>query len=484
MEGQHNKTISDLRKFHLMADLPDEVLQWLLDHGEYEVYEADHLISDVGQPIEHMFFLFSGEYIFYMEANGRVVSTVSFKADDKFGQIGGLLPYSKMKTSPGRAFTGERSEVLLLHKKYFHELEMVSPELVERLVDILKERIRYFTSLDNQRDKMSALGKLSAGLAHELNNPSAAIVRNAKELNTHVIELPDLLFNIIKSGVSPAILQSAIDLILKKNKEKKYKSLLEKQKVEDEFNDWMEEKKVSNSWMISEAFAEAGLSIDELEKLTSITVDGQLEPTLKFAATIMTMQNLINETCNASEHISRLVTAVKAFSHMDRGASKQYFNVFPGIQNTLTLLNHKIKKKNIQVKLEPQQEIPKINGLEGELNQVWSNLIDNAIDALEKDGELRIKVFSDLKFLYVEVCDNGKGIPADIQKNIFDPFFTTKPIGEGTGLGLDVVKRILTSHDGIITVRSEPGSTVFTVKLPIHPFTSRSENETADHISS
>ena len=484
MEGQHNKTISDLRKFHLLADLPDDVLQWILDHSEYEVFEANQLISEVGQPIEHMFFLFKGEYVFYMEAKGRVVATVSFKAEDKFGEIGGLLPYSRMKAAPGRAYAGQRSEVLLLHKKYFHELEMISPELVERLVDLLKERIRYFTSLDNQRDKMSALGKLSAGLAHELNNPSAAIVRNAKELSSHILELPELLFSIIKSGVSTDVLQSAIDLILKKNETKKYKSLLEKQKVEDEFNDWMDEKNIGESWMISEAFAEAGLSVEELEKLTSITVDGQLEPTLKFAATIMTMQNLINETCNASEHISRLVTAVKAFSHMDRGSSKQYFNVFPGIQNTLTLLNHKIKKKNIQVKLDPQENIPKINGLEGELNQVWSNLIDNAVDALDKDGEIRIKICSDSNFLYIEFHDNGKGIPADIQKNIFDPFFTTKPIGEGTGLGLDVVKRIVTSHDGDITVKSEPGNTVFIVKLPIHPITNRSENETADHISS
>ena len=484
MEGQHNKTIADLRKIHVMADMPDEVLQWILDHSEYRHIEANTMISDIGDSIDEMFILFKGEYIFYLEANGRVVSTVSFKSGQEFGEVGGLLPYSKMKASPGKAFTVSDTEVLLLHKKHFHELEQISPDLVERLVDLLKERIRYFTSLDNQMDKMSALGKLSAGLAHELNNPAAAIVRNAKELSSQLNELPQIIYSIQKSDVDPELLQSVLQQLLNKNKTKSYKSLIEKQKTEDAINDWLDEKSVKDSWLISETLADAGLSTNELNNIFSVSVDGQLEPMLKFAASIINMNNMIDETCNASEHISRLVTAVKAFSHMDRAASRQFVNILPGIKNTLTLLNHKIKKKNIHVEFDSEKAVPKINALEGELNQVWSNLIDNAIDAMDENGELKIRISYDTRFICIEIEDNGRGIPPEIKSKIFDPFFTTKQIGEGTGLGLDVVNRIVKSHDGFIDVKSEPGKTIFNIKLPIEAINKSSENETADHISS
>jgi signal transduction histidine kinase len=484
MEGQHNKTIADLRKLHVMADLPVHVLQWIIDHTEYQEYEANTMISDLGDSIDDMFMIFKGEYIFYLESNGRVTSTVSFKAGEKFGEVGGLLPYSKMKASPGKAFTAAKSEVLLLNKKYFHELEQISPELVERLVDLLKERIRYFTSLDNQMDKMSALGKLSAGLAHELNNPASAIVRNAKELSNQLNELPEILYSIQKANVNTDILKSVLSRILKKNSTKKYKSLIEKQKAEDQIAGWLDKKNIKEGWIISEVFSEAGLSIDELEEIFALKLDGQLEAAMKFAATIINMNNMINETCNASEHISKLVTAVKSFSHMDRGSSKQYINIIPGITNTLTLLNHKIKKKNIHVVFNSEVKIPKINALEGELNQVWSNLIDNAIDAMDNNGELKINLSNDNRYLCVEIQDSGKGIPSELKNKIFDPFFTTKQIGEGTGLGLDVVNRIIKGHDGFIDVKSEPGKTIFLVKLPINSINKKQENETADHISS
>ena len=484
MEGEHQLTIADLRKIKILSDLPDEVIQWLLDHGRYVRYAENDVIVKSGQPIDDMSFILKGSYIFYIESQGRVISTVIFKSGEKLTEVSGLLPYSRMKVSPGTAFAGEETIALAIHKKHFHEMEMFSQELIDRLVDLLKERIRYFTSLDNQLDKMSALGKLSAGLAHELNNPSAAIVRNAKVLKNNINELPKQLSELIKSKINPETIKSILNEVMLKKKSENHRSLMQKQKAEDEFTDWLENNNITDSWMISETLAETDLSIDDIKKISALTIDGQLEPTLKFIANFINMQNMIDETCNASEHISRLVTAVKSFSHMDRGSSKQYIDLLPGIQNTLTILNHKIKKKNIEVNLNASDKIPKINALEGELNQVWSNLIDNAIDAIEKDGKIDINISTDQHFIYVEVKDNGKGIPHEIQKNIFDPFFTTKPIGEGTGIGLDMASRIINRHEGLINVSSQPGETIFTIKLPIHSLNKSSENETANHISS
>ncbi len=310
-------------------------------------------------------------------------------------------------------------------------------------------------------------------MAHELNNPAAAIVRGSVSLEKHLQCLPDAFKQLISIRLDTDDINKVNDKIHKAldNKERPVLTMMERADKEDEITDWLDDQPgIKNVYDMAENFVEFGLSIEDLEEIKSHIPEGKLSPLLIWINNSFTTERMVSEIGIASKRISDLVNSVKTFTHMDGGGDKVFADIRTGITNTMTMLNYKIKKGNITVNEEFDENLPPVKAMIGELNQVWTNLIDNATDALEntENPQLTLKTRQDREFVCVSVIDNGPGIPDDIKNKIFDPFFTTKKIGQGTGLGLDVVTRIVKQHKGTISVTSEPGRTEFIVCFPIN----------------
>jgi signal transduction histidine kinase len=244
-------------------------------------------------------------------------------------------------------------------------------------------------------------------------------------------------------------------------------SALQRMNKEDDLLKWLDDKGIPADQQVVETFTEAGFSGDDLEILAGNVPNDDLVQILLWIENLLSSQRIIKDLSDASSRISTLVGAIKSHVHMDRTNAKQPTDIHKDIDNTLTLLGYKLRDKNITVQKSLCVDLAEVPAHVGELNQVWTNIIDNAIYAVDKNGVITIETTCDAKNVYVKIIDNGPGIPAEIQSRIFDPFFTTKKVGDGTGIGLDLVKRILSRHNGEITVYSKPGSTEFLICLPV-----------------
>jgi signal transduction histidine kinase len=317
---------------------------------------------------------------------------------------------------------------------------------------------------------MMALGKLSAGLAHELNNPSAAIVRSAQELKKRLSGTPEQFKKVLKIRTDDAVVDKVNHLLFCRMDDavNHSLSLMQRTALEDELNEWLESKGVEEAWQMTETFASFGFTIRDFDEMKSWLREEDYLAVIGWVHQVLSTEKLVGEIEEASKRINSLVSSVKGYTHMDQAPEKHKVDIHTGIRNTLTMLNHKLKKSGIKVIENFQHQPPEANILVSEMNQVWTNLIDNAIDAMESrpNSSLEIKTERDREFTVVSVIDNGPGIPKEIMDKVFDSFFTTKAIGKGTGLGLDVVRNIVTQHNGKVEVTSEPGKTVFKVCIP------------------
>jgi signal transduction histidine kinase len=461
-------TVQDLKTVVALNDQTDEVLQWILDHTNYNEYEDGTALRKLGEAQNEMFFLLEGAVNFYMDVNGRQVYYFTFANDAATGGVSGLLPYSRMKTSPGYAYASGHVKAVMMHKDHFPELEHRSPELIQRLVGYMTERARLFATIQLQREKVSALGKLSAGIAHELNNPASAISSIASELLKKMQLNYELTEKLLAQGVKATDIQTINDLVTAKSKEGKAKlTALQKIEREDALRDWVEEYCPQLDCDITETFMDAGFSNEDLESIRSGSNKEAFAQVLRWLENLLSSQRLLNDLGEASSRISTLVGAIKSHVHMDRTNELQLTNIHNDIDNTLTLLGYKLREKNIVVNKTYCRDLVEIPAYVGELNQVWTNIIDNAIYAVDNNGELTIETSCNNKDVKVKIIDNGGGIPKEIISRIFDPFFTTKKVGQGTGIGLDIVSRIIKRHNGDIKVYSEPGRTEFDVCIPV-----------------
>ena len=456
--------IQKLNNVPTFKDLPENQIKWLAEKGVVKHLKPGDIVFRKGDEVAHLIVVFAEIRI---EQNGQF----RLFAEMVPGSVTGALPYSRAKVGIAQGLVLEETEIYLLEKSYFEDMIHTHYELTERLVHTLTNRVRDFTKQQQMNEKMVALGKIAAGLAHELNNPSAAVVRSASELKKHLGLLPDKFKSVIRIQMNDNQIDVVNDVLFSRLNEgiKSKLSLMERTEKEDEIADWLEEKSVEDAYELAADFVDFGIEISDLEKIDAeIDQEEDLFPVIRWMDNMMVTEKLVQEIEEASKRISDLVSSVKIYTHMDKSPEKQLVDIHEGILNTLVILKHKFKKNKVDFIETFQDELPQVGLFVSEMNQVWTNLIDNALDAMEENGgKLEIKSYKSGDFVKVEVSDTGKGIPEDIQSQVFDPFFTTKSIGKGTGIGLDVVKRVIDQHRGDITVESKPGNTKFVVCLPI-----------------
>jgi signal transduction histidine kinase len=462
-------TIEDLKKVIVLGDLPDAQLQWILDHSEYSEYEDGTQIKKTGDEADVMIIVIEGKISFYFDYHGRLVYYFYYCNDAQTGGVGGLLPHSRMKVYPGCSFANGHVRCLKLHKQYFPDLELLNPDFVQRLIGYMTERAKLVATTQSHYEKVNALGQLAAGIAHELNNPAAAINRIADELSKRLTRNYELTQKLLHCKITQEHMQHIQTLLEEKEgtaAQKVKLTALQRMEYEDELEEWLEENGVK-AREIAETFSEVGFSIEEFKDIYIELGQEAFILVLPWLENLLSTNKIIKDLDDASSRISQLVGSIKSHVQMDRGGDLQPTNIHQDIENTLTLLGFKIRDKNIEVRKKFCNDLPSVPAYIGELNQVWTNLIDNAIYALDRNGVLTIETSCDPKNVTICITDNGKGIPAEIISRIFDPFFTTKKVGEGTGIGLDIVNKVIKRHKGEIKVSSVPGRTEFVVSLPI-----------------
>lgn len=456
--------LHQLQANEILVDIPMPTLKWLIDKSEYQLYETGEYIFEPGDAVDYMLILIQGEYSAKMKRNGRWRELGVWRA----GNITGILPFSRMKETRAYGQAIKDCYFLALHKDHFVEMVNISYELTQAMVSVMTSRVRDFTQLRFQDEKLMALGKLSAGLAHELNNPASAMVRSSEELYKRIHSSPEKFKSVITMRITPEQTDLINEILFSKIPEAKNLdlSLMEREERLDDISDWLEDHDIENGEDIADTLVDFGFEEDDLDNIKEIAKNQHIDVLLGWIESTLSLEKLVEEIQEASSRISDLIGSVKSYSHMDRAATMEATDIHEGIKSTGMMLKHEFKKKNIQVSKDFNYDLPKINAFAGELNQVWTNLIVNAIDAMEPNGHLHFKSYADRHFVCVEITDNGSGIPEDIQTRIFEPFFTTKAMGEGTGMGLDIVKKIMERHHADITLESEPGKTTFKLCFP------------------
>jgi signal transduction histidine kinase len=462
-------TVAALRRIHVFAELPEEQLKWFVENAVERWAEPGEIIFRKGDPADQMTVYLEGEAISRQDETNLDGNVYIAQAGDPQTEVSGKLPYSRMKEFPATSRAVTRARVLLFHERLFPEMLQRMPVLAQRLVGLMSDRVRESTKMDQQRDKLMALGKLSAGLAHELNNPAAAAKRGANEMLGALEELRAADLRLCRHNLTPEqrrfIAQFESEAIAHTSAATPLRAL-EQSDREDELGAWLDERGVAEGWKLAPTLSEAGVDTKALERVLDRTGKDALGDVLARIAAQLSTAKLIGDIKTSVGRISDLVGAIKEYSYMDQ-ASVQEVDLHKGLDNTVLILRYKLRKKNIDVVRDYADDLPRLRAYGSELNQVWTNLIDNAIDAMGDGGRLKIRTKLEPTDVLVEIRDDGPGIPADVQAHIFEPFYTTKPVGEGTGLGLDAVSRIVRKHRGNIRVQSKPGDTCFQVRLPL-----------------
>jgi signal transduction histidine kinase len=452
---------SELLRVAAFADLPEDQIAWFLSQSQELHLKPGQAYARQGDPADAMFVILEGQIEIRGEIGGE---TVAFTVDA--GNVTGALPFSRMKqfTVGGRAVVDTHS--LKFPAALFPDLVQKMPELAKRLVGLMSDRIRETTRMEQQRDRLAGLGKLSAGLAHELNNPASAAKRAASQLRDILKKIKDASLELGRKNLTPAQ-KSEIEKLEAAftQHDDPPPDPLTMSDLEEQVDSLLRSHGQSDLWQLAADLARKNIKPEVLESLFAALDAGTARAALVRIAASVEIANLLNEIESSTSRISDLVGAIKEYTHMDQ-APVQNVDVVKSLETTLTIMNHKLKR-GVVVQRDYQRIPLLVNSFGSELNQVWTNIIDNAIDAMGGRGELRVRTYRDDDCVVVEIGDNGPGISPEVEAHIFEPFFTTKGVGEGTGLGLDTVQRIVRKHRGSIQVDSKPGDTRFQVRLPL-----------------
>ncbi len=459
----HETLLEQLSQHQTLGAAPRAELEWLAANGTVRTLEEGALLTRAGgAPPDGLFIVLSGHIVIYIDRGAGPKKVMEWRA----GSVTGMLPYSRMSTPPGDTVAVEPTVVLAIDSANILRMIRECHEVTGLLVHTMVDRARHFASSDLHDEKMAALGRLSAGLAHELNNPAAAIERSAALLEDRLddaeratlalgaVRLTEQQLTAIET-VRASCLAARIQGVL---------SPIQQAEREDTISDWLADHGLDER--LAGQLADTSVTIEALDAIANEVNGPCLDATLRWAASGCSVRALASEIQDAAMRISGLVTAVKGFTHMDQGVSAEPVDLAQNLANTVTVLRAKAREKSIAVSLTVDPDLPAAVGFVGELNQVFSNLIDNALDAAPKNGHVEVTAMRDKQRVVVRVVDDGPGIPPDVKSRMFDLFFTTKPVGKGTGIGLDLVRRLLAHNNAQIEVDSIPGRTEFRVLLP------------------
>lgn len=448
-----------LAQHRAIGSAPEEERAWLIEHGDLMKFATGEVITAKGERANKLMVVLSGHIAIRIDRGAGSHKVMEWRA----GDVGGLLPYSRVVSPPGNVAAEEPTEILRIKREIMPEMIRECPTLTATLVHAMVDRARQFTSSDLRDEKLLSLGKLAAGLAHELNNPSSAVIRSAKTLNERLSDVEEATRQLAAAKLSDAQI-AAIEAARAASTGLVSWSTVQRADREDEISAWLSDHDLNDE--SAAALADTCLAIPTLDKLAENVSGTALEATLQWISAAAAVRTLTSEIGTASSRIHELVAAVKGFSYMDHAPTPEPVDIRRGIMDTFTMLGAKARSKSIKISTTFADNLSRAYAIGAELNQVWMNLVDNAMDAVGVGGHVSVSALNEPDSIVVTVADDGPGIPAEIQGRIFDPFFTTKPVGEGTGLGLDVVRRLLQRHNGSIALESAPGRTVFEIKLP------------------
>lgn len=452
-------TPHELRDVPIFANLPDGDLRWLASHGTEANLESGALLYVEGNPADAFHVVLKGELRVTKMVEERETEIDLLPAGSFTGDIGLLIDLPHVGTA--RATLPTR--LLVFDRETFRALITELPAVAREVLPLMGARVQGAEVLIREREKLAALGKLSAGLAHELNNPAAAVRRAAEQVQVALATQEAAALRLGAFALSADQL-AALDAMRQVAGDTLPLDPIARSDREDELAFYFEDLGVADAWDVAPNLVAVGLDRDSVERAISSLPPAAVADALAWVAGGLAVSSLLDDMRDASERISALVQAVKDYSFMDRGPVQEV-DVREGLESTLTILRHKLREVTITRHYDP--DLPRIAGHGSELNQVWTNLIDNAIEAMGGKGRLAIRASSTAGGVEVEIADDGPGVPLEVQEHIFQPFFTTKRMGAGSGLGLDIAYRIVVNrHGGSIRVASEPGDTRFVVRLP------------------
>jgi len=446
-----------------LAGIPREELEWLAAHGNFELREVGRVVAPKGKRIENLWVILSGHISVRVDRGAGPRRVIGWRT----GEVTGMLPYSRMSGPPGDNVIEEACELLTVHEKHFPEMVHRCPEFTAFTVHLMLDRARRFNASDLQEEKMISLGKLAAGLAHELNNPASATMRGAKTLLAALDEadtasrtlgaavLTDELWEAVEQARAACLADPAGDVI----------SPIERADREEEITGWLTRHHCDPTH--AGRLADTAVKTEVLDNLTQVMSGETLDAVLRWMAVGCETHTLATDIEHAATRIHELVAAVKRFTQMDNPAAPDAVNLETGLRDTMLVLASKAKAKGAAIALDVEPDLPPVCATEGELNQVWLNLIDNALDAIPESGSIDISARRELDSVVVRVVDDGPGIAPDIEARIFDAFYTTKPPGQGLGLGLEITRQLVRRYYGDIAVESRPGRTEFRVSFAI-----------------
>lgn len=449
----------------LFEGLDRKQIRQLFRLGKEMNVAAGEVILEEGEEARGLVVVLEGELEVFKEIAGRQTLLGLIPSGSFVGEISLLTRQPHSATV--RALKDSR---ILLYAKDFFEKSLDASPIVRVILQTMAERLRATEATVQQHEKLSALGKLSAGLAHELNNPAAASLRAVQQLPEALLTLQALVFQLNELGLNSEEVSYLTELqekLVARAAKPEPLDPLTRSDREEALANWIDEQNIEDGWRLAPALVNAGVNVEQLQAIAERLSPARLEHALTWLEGMLTVRSLLRTMEHSTSRICELVGAVKDYSYMDR-SPVQDVDVHEGLESTLTIMGYKLR--DVTVKRDYAEDLPPITALGSRLNQVWTNLIDNAVDAMGGRGRLEVRTWREDDSVVVEIADNGPGIPPEIQQRIYEPFFTTKDVGSGAGIGLDIVYRIITEeHRGQIRLHSEPGNTRFQVWLPIEP---------------
>ncbi|HUR34139.1 MAG TPA: ATP-binding protein [Vicinamibacterales bacterium] len=451
-----------LSRHATLGSAPAAELQWLASHGTYRTFAEGDLITRKGDTVEGMYILLTGHVVIYVDRGAGPKKVMEWRG----GDVTGMLPYSRMTTPPGDTTTTEPTTGIWIERGRIKDMVRECYEVTGILVHKMVDRARQFASSDLHDEKMISLGKLAARLAHELNNPVAAIERSAALLEDRLedAERATLTLGAARLDASQLVAIEQVRTACLATRVQGVLTPIQQAEREEAISDWLDDNGLDPH--IAGALGETAATIDALEKIATAVEGACLDAVIRWVAAGCSVRGIASEIQDAALRVSGLVAAVKGFTHMDQGVSAEAVDLVEALNNTIAVLRSKARDSSIGIALHVSPDVTRVWGFVGELNQVFANLIDNALDAVGTGGQVDVDVRRERQRIVVTVVDNGPGIPPDVKGQMFEPFFTTKPVGKGTGLGLDIVRRLAVHNHAQIDVESVPGRTEFRVSLP------------------